>query len=248
MKNKVYKTVQKISASVAILATVLLSLSGELHAGDFEDWQRILEKHNRWDRSQGGLAMNPVVSNSARQLLTRYKMQTITGKTGLTSSITGTRLDQTLSILASDRGLHQKISSTDLIQGLIAANQLNNIIVDSVNKLGIGRDRKITPDEIRQLSGYIAANHRSEWELYHGDDEGNEETGYHFVQNDGGNSRIFGQKAADTVIDGIYHLGFGTTADGQNLLNEDNNKNISVADAANWLSSLLYGNIVPVQG
>ena len=41
-----------------------------------------------------------------------------------------------------------------------------------------------------------------------GDDENGAETGFHLVQNDGANTKFFGQNLDPTVADRMYHLGF----------------------------------------
>ena len=71
----------------------------------------------------------------------------------------------------------------------------------------------------------------------HGDDEGSVETGFHLVQGDGAQARMFGENAVDTVFDSIYHIGFQIV--GGRFVNEDGDANASVGDVAYWLDTLL---------
>ena len=74
--------------------------------------------------------------------------------------------------------------------------------------------------------------------VLHGDDEDGVETGFHLVQNDNANTTQFGRNLVDTVLDGIYHIGFEIGADGR-IRNEDGNANARVTDVADWLNYYL---------
>jgi hypothetical protein len=87
------------------------------------------------------------------------------------------------------------------------------------------------------INVYIQAVHYPEWVELHGDDEGGEETGFHYVQNDGATSRLFGQNAVNTVADGTYHMGFDIEVGA--FENEDGNRNLRLRTAAHWLNQLL---------
>jgi hypothetical protein len=88
------------------------------------------------------------------------------------------------------------------------------------------------------VNKYLVANSADEWAKWHGDDENNEETGYHKVQSDGATTKLYGKNAINKVFDGIYHLGFATTYK-NNLTNEDGAKNVSFKNVTAWLNQLL---------
>ena len=150
---------------------------------------------------------------------------------------TGSGLDQLVDIITSDERLQNRISAEDIQGGAEAANEMNAIIVEAVKATGVAHNGKITGSDVRDINSYIRENHLERWTELHGDDEGNEETGFHLVQNDGANSRLFGKNAVNTVADGIYHLGF--EIEGNRLLNEDGNRNVSLNQAADWMNQLL---------
>ncbi|NVO24442.1 LamG-like jellyroll fold domain-containing protein [Donghicola mangrovi] len=151
--------------------------------------------------------------------------------------LTGTGLDGLLTLVASDQALNLYVTSFDIQKAISAMAELNAIIVESIHATGIATDGEINTPDMYALSEYITENYADEWAEFHGDDEGTEETGFHLVQNDGARSTLFGENAVNTVIDGLYHLGFGTS--GNALINEDGNRNVQVDDAAFWLNALL---------
>lgn len=53
---------------------------------------------------------------------------------------------------------------------------------------GANADGLVTPDELRAMSDHIRGDEalHAEFVEGHGDDEGDEETGFHLVQGDGG--------------------------------------------------------------
>lgn len=124
-------------------------------------------------------------------------------------------------------------------EGAAAANGMNEIIVDSIKATGIAADGSFNKADMQILSAYINTHHYSAWLVYHGNDEDGVETGFHLVQSDGAKLRMFGKNAINKVADGIYHLGFGTNARGNRLINEDGNNNVKLKNLANWLNQLL---------
>ncbi len=124
----------------------------------------------------------------------------------------------------------------------MAADDINHMIVAAVKELGLANDGVITASDVYDINAWIQADearHAHFVEL-HGDDEDGEaaESGYHLVQNDGGQARIFGDDSAmTTVFDGIYHIGFDIESG--RLLNEDGDANASVKSVAHWLDQLL---------
>ena len=143
-----------------------------------------------------------------------------------------------IDVIYNDPGLQKRISTGDIRKGSAAANAMNHIIIKAIIATGIGNDGEITTNDARELNNYIVANFSEEWAKLHGDDEDDEETGFHLVQNDGAKTKLFDRNAINRVADGIYHLGFKTNLK-NNLLNEDGNKNVSFKKVALWLQNLL---------
>ncbi|MEY8880945.1 LamG-like jellyroll fold domain-containing protein [Donghicola sp. XS_ASV15] len=155
---------------------------------------------------------------------------------------TGTGLDLLVGGIGTDLGLQERITLAEINDGAAAANGMNQIIVESIQALGYANDGTLLESEVRGLAEYIKANYVNGndgiWLTLHGDDENNEETGFHLVQNDGARTRLFNENLVNTVADGIYHLGFGYNASGR-LINEDGNSNQTIADVTDWLNTLL---------
>ncbi|WP_420860726.1 calcium-binding protein [Algirhabdus cladophorae] len=148
-------------------------------------------------------------------------------------------------LVLSDPGLTVNIRQADIDGGADAAVLMNSVILQAIEATGVNADRLITPDELRSVSDYI----RADSALYasfvegHGDDDGNDETGFHLVQGDGGAYQFQGRDFIDTVADAIYHIGF-EYQEGR-FRNEDGNANETVDDVAGWLNWYVNGqNIV----
>jgi hypothetical protein len=150
---------------------------------------------------------------------------------------TDTGLDQLITIIADDAGLNRKIATSEITAGATAGDEMNKIIVEAIRATGIANDGQVDSLDVYDINAYIQAKYYERWVELHGDDEEHEETGFHLVQNDGANSRLFGDNAVNTVADGIYHLGFDIERG--RLLNEDGNRNASVDSVAFWLDGLL---------
>ncbi len=154
------------------------------------------------------------------------------------SSQTG--LDFLVELILDDPGLNRKVATSEIVEAVRNADLMNNIIAEAIEQTGIASNGQINAADVRDLNDYIQSNYSEQWIVYHGDDEDSEvgqESGFHLVQHDGASTRLLGQNAIDTVADGIYHLGF--EVDGDRLLNEDGNRNASLATVAFWLSELL---------
>jgi hypothetical protein len=151
-------------------------------------------------------------------------------------STTGTGLDHIVDWLKLDRGLAHCTTADDIVEGLDYADKLNHKIVDLIDQTGAATDKWITVEDVIAMNAAIRSDAAAlkEWTMLHGDDENGEETGYHLIQNDGANTNFLGQNLADTVADGLYHLGFAIK-DGH-VLNEDGNENASLTDLATWLN------------
>jgi Ca2+-binding RTX toxin-like protein len=122
----------------------------------------------------------------------------------------------------------------ELLGGAGAANGLNQIILEAAAATGAAADSLFTATEVIAMNAWIREHRLTEWTGLHGDDEGGEETGFHLIQNDGGNLQHRGQALFDTVADGIYHLGFEIRDN--RFLNEDGDANASVDQVAAWLT------------
>ncbi len=155
----------------------------------------------------------------------------------LNGGSTGTGLDKLVDIINEDPGLQRKVSLNDIKSGANGADVMNEIIVQSIKATGVANDGRITASDVATLSEFIKKNHSEMWTWAHGDDEDNVETTFHRVQSDGGETRLNGHAAIDTVADGIYHLGFGHKEG--HLLNEDGKRNASLSDVASWMEDLL---------
>ncbi len=156
---------------------------------------------------------------------------------------TGTKLDMIVGVILNDAGLLRKISTGDLRTGAKTANKMNHLIVEAIKAEGLGNDGKLTTADIRTINRYLVENYLEEWAELHGDDENNEETGYHLVQNDGAYSRMFADNIINSIADGIYHLGFETDKKNR-LLNEDGNANKRFEKVAWWLDTSLKSDLI----
>ncbi|MFM9935257.1 MAG: LamG-like jellyroll fold domain-containing protein [Novosphingobium sp.] len=159
---------------------------------------------------------------------------------------TGTGLDQLIQIIGEDVGLINNNSATQIREGAAAADKLNHIIVDAIKATGAMDDGHLTVAEVYDLSDYIRANNSAAFLAAHGNDENMVETGFHLVQGDHGASYLLGESAIDTVMDGIYHIGFDTKWD--RFLNEDGNANARVDTVTYWLNELLGTTPLPAPG
>ena len=159
---------------------------------------------------------------------------------------TGTGLDKLIQLIGEDDGLRNNISDTQMRGGAAAADKINHIIVDAINATGAMDDGHLTVAETYDLSAWIHANREAEFVAAHGDDENGVETGFHLIQGDGGASYLFGEEAVNTVMDGIFHIGFDTQGD--RFVNEDGNANARVETVTYWLNELLGTTPLPPPG
>lgn len=159
---------------------------------------------------------------------------------------TGTGLDKLIQIIGEDVGLRNNISATQIREGAAAADKLNHIIIDAINATGAMDDGHLTVAETYDLSDWIKTNQKAAFLAAHGNDENMIETGFHLIQGDHGASYLLGDSAIDTVMDGIYHIGFDTKWD--RFLNEDGNANARVETVTYWLNELLGTTPLPAPG
>ncbi len=155
---------------------------------------------------------------------------------------TGTSMDKIVEVILKDRGLNEENPMSTLREGARYANEMNKLIIEGIKATGIANDGHFTPADIRTLNRYLVENYKQEWAELHGDDEDNEETGYHVIQNDGATTRMYGHNVINTIADGIYHLGYPTDHK-YHLVNEDGNRNQSFEDVAWWLEISLANDI-----
>ena len=151
-------------------------------------------------------------------------------------------LDIIVDIIYKDEGLKRRISTGDMRVGANSANEMNKLIIESIEATNAGDSGVFTIENIKAMNSFLVENYSDKWAVLHGDDEDNEETGYHKVQNDGAKTKIFEKNAINRVFDGIYHLGFATTYP-KNLVNEDGDKNIRFKKIAQWLNQLMQGDL-----
>ncbi len=151
---------------------------------------------------------------------------------------TGTGLDQAVTIIYNDKGLQHRISTGDMRIGARSANEMSHLLLEAIEQTNAGATGVFTKEDIKSVNKYLVNNYADTWEELHGDDEEDEETGYHKVQNDGAKTKLFGKNAINRVFDGIFHLGFETPYKNR-LVNEDGDKNASFKRVASWLSELL---------
>ena len=147
---------------------------------------------------------------------------------------TSTGLDQLVDAIHADNSLAGNNAATDILAGAAAADRLDAIIVEAARATGAAADGVFTATEVVAMNAWIRANRLAEWTALHGDDETAEETGFHRVQNDGADTNYRGQNLVNTVIDGVYHMGF--QIQNGTFLNEDGNANATVDQVAGWLT------------
>jgi hypothetical protein len=151
---------------------------------------------------------------------------------------TGTAFDRMIPYIYGDEGLIYNVSMDDIREGARTANEMNKLIVAGIKTTGIANDNYISIDDVKTLNQHLVTNYANEWAELHGDDEDNEETGYHRIQNDGATGVMNNRNTINNLADGIYHLGFPTRFD-NNLENEDGNKNVTFSSVSYWLNKSL---------
>ena len=155
---------------------------------------------------------------------------------------TKTGLDQVIDIIYNDKGLQKKISTGDIRAGAYSANEMNKLILESIEATSAGDSGTFTVKNIKDMNSFLSDNYLSLWANLHGDDEEDCESGFHRVQKDGAKTKLFGKNAINRVFDGIYHLGFKTTYKNR-LVNEDGNKNASFKRVAQWLTAIMQDDL-----
>jgi Ca2+-binding RTX toxin-like protein len=153
-------------------------------------------------------------------------------------------LDALLRAIAADRGLQAGTTAAEYAGGVAATRLLNGILLGMIDVLNVNDDGRLSADDMARIGNtiYSGAGFGDKWRDFlkgHGNDNGNVETGYHLLQNDGGTLQFQGRNLIDTVIDAIFHFGFEVT-DGR-YVNEDGAANETTTDVAGWLNYFLNG-------
>ena len=155
----------------------------------------------------------------------------------LSDGTTGTGLDFAVRLVGSDPGLASRLTGQQIADGAAAADGMNQLIMSAMRATGAANDGVITTSDVYEMTQYIRARSLQTFTALHGDDENGIETGYHLVQGDGQSNELFGERAVDTIADGIYHAAFDIRWD--RFANEDGNTNARLADVADWLTLLM---------
>lgn len=144
--------------------------------------------------------------------------------------------------LAKDPGLKAALPSGQISRGLAAADRLSDMLVRLITAKHLNDDGLITATDMAVISHTVRYTSKDYWAFIddHGDDEGDAETGYHLLQNDGGTLMFQGRKLVDTIGDAIFHYGFKINPDGR-FENEDGDDNELASDVAGWLNYFLNG-------
>jgi Ca2+-binding RTX toxin-like protein len=159
--------------------------------------------------------------------------------------LTGSPLDAALEAIVVDTGLNpvgNEARHAQTVEGARAAAGLNQLIYDAMIATGVSADGTISVDDVVAINAWIRQDdgRLAQWTSLHGDDENGVETGFHLIQGDGGTTEFRGQNFVNTVLDGVYHIGFAI--ENGRFLNEDGDQNASLLDVANWLNALALGN------
>jgi len=153
------------------------------------------------------------------------------------SSTTGSGLDRMVDWIRLDPGLPVWTPAGDILEGLAAADRLNQLLLQAMAATGVTSDGWLSRQDLRAINAWVVANAYDAFLLDHGNDEGGVETGFHLIQNDGAATDVLGANLVDAVADGIYHYGFAIEGDA--FLNEDGNRNQSLGDVSGWLNFFL---------
>lgn len=159
-------------------------------------------------------------------------------------------LSDILTAVSSDPGLRAETPAGQIDRGVAAAGKMNQILLSMIEQTGVNADGLLTAADMQRISDALwlprnAEPWRQFW-LAHGNDNGDLETGFHLVKDDGGTRQFRGRDFIDTVADAFYHFGFRIEAG--RYANEDGNQNERIADAAGWLNYFLNGRSVVLGG
>ena len=136
---------------------------------------------------------------------------------------TGTGLDELVQIIKTDRGLAYTTSAADINAGAAAANELNKMLVEAIEAQGLATDGAISVEDVRAMSAYIQEHHAERFAFLRGDGPDDKESGFSLIEGSGasmlhdakkiGCNLYTGNNVVDTVIDGLFHVGFEISGD-----------------------------------
>jgi hypothetical protein len=121
---------------------------------------------------------------------------------------TGAGLDQLVKMIGGDPGLAGNNIGQSLRSGALASDGLNQIIVDAITATSVGVNGIFTTQDVLAINTWIRQNRLAQFTQLYGTDNGTLETGFRLVQNDGAITNYRGLNLVDTVVDGLYHIGF----------------------------------------
>jgi len=146
------------------------------------------------------------MSTSATSAIRRYSLWS-----GSISGSTSTGLDQVISWLGRDPGLRGSTDAPSLAAGIAAADALNQLITTGLAAIGRSSALVLTPEDLIALNAWIRSD-PSRLQAFinaHGDDEGDGETGFHRLVNNGASQLFQGNNLVNTVLDSVYQLRSG---------------------------------------
>ena len=151
---------------------------------------------------------------------------------------TGTGLDSLVTRLLEDPGLGGRVDGANIRSAAVAAASLNAMIVAAARATGADADGLFTADEVLAMGSWIRADatRSSAFAAAHGTDADGRETGFHLAAGDGATASFQGLSLVDTVMDGLYSIGFAPQ--GARLSTETGAAGAAVADVASWLTQL----------
>jgi Ca2+-binding RTX toxin-like protein len=160
-------------------------------------------------------------------------------------SLSNSPLDAVLEAIVVDDGLNpvgNAARHAQTLDGARAAAGLNQLILDAMAATGVSADGNISVDDVVAINTWIRADagRLALFTSLHGNDENGVETGFHLIQGDGGSTEFRGQNFVNTVMDGVYHIGFAI--ENGRFVNEDGDQNATLLDVANWLNAVALGN------
>ena len=152
----------------------------------------------------------------------------------------GTGLDRLVDIINADAGLVRNISRSEITDGARAAAALNDMIVDTIETLGLGTDGRISRSDVMEMNSHIRADGalHDEFLLLRGENENGTETGLQLVLNEGGATKLFDKWAVDNVADAVYHVGL--EVENKFFLDDDGDRSYSVSRVAEWIDDLVF--------
>lgn len=189
----------------------------------------------------GGDAVVTLTGQNISVVLKGIAAKTLTSADFSFSDTTGRPLDTIVQSITTDDGLIAGNTTAQITGGANAAKTLMDIIQTAMTATGIGLDGMVDVTGVKVLSDYIRSNGQLNKAFIeaHGDDENGVETGYHLVQNDGATQTFNGANLVNTVLDGLFHIGFNYA--GNNILNEDGNANATLNDLATYINYFIRG-------